>query len=99
MSGAENGRALIGQSLRNRMVTTFALCAVAESEVQAGELERTIRTVKAIRRLLAEINVLICGPLDHISLSAIHEAGELLADLENRVQAIEMVVGPPRRFH
>ena len=96
MSSAENVQALVNQTLRNRIMVTYALCAVAEGEVYAGELQRTLRTVKAIRRLLAEINVLICGPSERVSPSSIREAGELLAELENRTQAIEASLGPCR---
>lgn len=99
MSTGENIQALISQTLRNRIMATYALCAVAESEVHAGELERACQTVKAIRRMLSDINILVCTPADRPCSSAIHEAAEMLAELENRTQTIEQSIGPSRQFH
>jgi hypothetical protein len=99
MGSTENVQALINQALRGRIMATYALCAVAEGEVYAGQLERTVQTVKAIRRMLSDINVLVCGPSDRLCISTIHEAAEMLADLENRTQAIEQAIGPPPRYH
>jgi hypothetical protein len=80
-------------------MATYALCAIAESEVYAGQLEMCIRTVSAIRRLLAEVTVLISEP-HPIPITTIREAGELLAELENRTQAIEASLEPQSpRFH
>lgn len=98
MGSTENVQVLISQSLRSRFMATFALCAIAEDDVHTGRLERTIHTVKAIRRMLSDINVLVCGP-DRLYAGTLHEAAEMLAELENRTQAIEQAIGPPHRFH
>jgi hypothetical protein len=99
MGSTENVLVLINQSLRSRIMATYALCAIAEDEINAGQLDRTLQMVKAIRRMLSDINVLVCGPTERLSLSVIHEAADMLAELENRTQAIEQAVGPPPRFH
>lgn len=99
MGSTENVQAQINQAVRSRIMATYALCAIAEDEVYAGQLERTVQTVKAIRRMLSDINVLVCGPRDRLCVSTIHEAAEMLAELENRTQAIEQAIGPPSRFH
>ena len=99
MGSSENVQAIINQSLRSRIMATYALCAVAEDEIHAGKSDRTLQTVKALRRMLSDINVLVCGPTDRLSLSVIHEAADMLAELENRTQAIEQAIGPPPRFH
>jgi DNA helicase TIP49 (TBP-interacting protein) len=75
-------------------MATYALCAIAESEVYAGELDRTIITVRAIRRLIGEITVLISEPQGRIPITTIREAGELLAEIEHRTQSIEATIGP-----
>ena len=93
MDSTENVHTLVAQSLRRRIMVTYALCAIAESDAQDGNWERAAQTVKAIRRLIAEINVLIFEPIDRIPAGTIHEAGELLAELENRTQSIEESIG------
>lgn len=75
-------------------MVSFALCAVAESQVHAGELHNAVGTVKSIRSLMNEVSLLLSEPV-HLSPSAIHEAAELLAELESRTQAIESAM--PRR--
>jgi hypothetical protein len=99
MGGAGNVQALINQTLRSRILATYALCAVAEDEINAGQFNKTLQTVKAIRRMISDINVLACGPIDRPSLSDINEAADMLAELENRIQTIEQTIGPSPRFH
>ena len=98
MGRTESAHALITQSLKSRIMATYALCAIAEDDLNAGQLGKTPQTVQAIRRLLSDINVLICEP-DHLCASTIQEAAEMLAELENRTQAIEQAIGPPLRLH
>jgi len=87
MGNTDNAKALINQTLRSRIMVTYALCAVAESEVHAGQLESSLQIVKTIRRMLSDINVLVSGPMDRLSLRTIHEAAEMLSELEIRTQA------------
>ena len=89
MDRTENVHTLVAQSLRSRIMVTYALCAIADSDVYGGNWERAGQTVKAIRRLIAEIDVLIFEQTGRIPASTIHEAGDLLAELENRTQSIE----------
>ncbi len=99
MGSTESTQALINQSLRSRIMATYALCAVAEDEIHASQLERPLQTVKAIRRMLSDINVLVYGSPNRLCASTIHEAAEMLAELENRTQAIEVAIGSSPRYH
>ena len=93
MTSADNVQALVGKSLRNRIMVTYALCAVAESQAHGGEAATTLNTLKAIRGLIGEINILMSEPNGRISASTIREAGELATELEARTQAIEAAIG------
>ncbi len=79
MSSTESVQALIGRSLRTRIMVTYALCAVAESQAHAGETANTLNTLKAIRSMIGEINLLVSNPNGRIPASTIREAGELAA--------------------
>ncbi len=78
-------------SLKTRIMTGYALCAIAESQIHAGELERAVKSVRAVRELVAEMNSLLDQPQQH-SLSAIREARDTLVDLETRIQAVEAAI-------
>jgi hypothetical protein len=98
MGAEKNVQALVSQSLRSRIMVSFALCAVAESEIHGEEWERAVQTIATIRQLVSEINLLIIEP-HPIPVSTIREAGELAAELESRIQAIEAAIGPRKRYH
>lgn len=85
---AENIQALASQSLRSRIMVSYALCAVAESEIHNGEIQRAEETVKRVRSLLAEALLLVSGT-SVSSVSVIREAAEMLAELEDRLSKIE----------
>ena len=86
-----DGQMSADKSLKARMMTGYALCAIAESQIHAGELERALKSIRAIREMVAEMNSLLDEPREY-SLSAIREAKDTLADLETRLQAAEAAI-------
>lgn len=83
-------------ALKTRIMTGYALCAIAESQVHAGELERALRSIRAIREVVAEMTTLLSEPRQHSHI-AIREAKDTLIDLETRIQAVEAAL-PPSGF-
>lgn len=84
---------LAGSSLKTRIMTGFAVCAIAESHVRAGELERALKSIRVIREMIAEMTGLLDAPQQY-SHSAIREARDTLVDLETRIQAVEAALPP-----
>jgi hypothetical protein len=80
-----------GNALRSRIMRSHALCAVAESEIHSGHMERALRTVRSLRGLMAEIAPLIDQP--HSAFDS-RDASDLLAELETRLRAIEGAIPP-----
>jgi len=83
-------------SLKPRIMTGYALCAIAESQIRAGELERALKSIRAIREMVAEMTALLNEPHQHFH-SAIREAKDTLADLETRIKAVEAAL-PPNEY-
>lgn len=94
MEAGEDAPGLVSRPLRSRVMVCYALCAVAESEIQDGNPERARKTIETVRKLIAEIAALVSEP-SPISSSAIRDAGELLAELESRVASLEAGIGGP----
>lgn len=93
MGAGENVQALVSRSLRSRVMVSCALCAVAEGEMRDGQLERALKTVQMVRKLIAEMALLVSEP-NTISPNAIREAGEMLGELESRIATVEAGIGP-----
>ncbi|MGB7135024.1 MAG: hypothetical protein WBD46_07035 [Acidobacteriaceae bacterium] len=92
MGTSENVQALISRSLRSRVMVAYALCAVAEGEMRDGQLERALKTIQAVRKLIAEIAMLVSEP-NTTAPNAIREAGEMLGELESRIASVEAAIG------
>jgi hypothetical protein len=75
------------------MVAT-ALCAVAEEELHRGDGQRAVDTIRTIRGVLREINLLLDGDASHIPTGDLRDASGMLAGVENRIAAMEKLVGP-----
>jgi hypothetical protein len=93
MSSAESVRALVAKSLTNRIMVCYALCAIAEGELNDGDRDSTGQTLKAVRQLLVEITILVGGP-EATSRNTIRGAIELLSELESLAQRIETAIRP-----
>lgn len=78
---AENLLHLTERSIRSRVLVCYGLCAVADSEVKVGQLERATGTVHAIREVLAEINQLAVEP-QNIPGGPIRDLKEMLDELD-----------------
>ena len=76
-----------GEALRTRVMVANALCAITESQLQSGEIERATASIKAIRGIMAEIAA-ACEP-DHLSSGAARELSEFIEELERRVVKME----------
>ncbi len=87
---------LVGKSLRSRAAVVAALCVAAEDEFESGQLLRAVETVRSMRKVLADITVLLDGDTSQIPVSDLRTATEALAGIEARVQKIEAAVSPPR---
>ena len=81
-SAAENIQALAEKTLRSRIMVCYGLCAIAESEVHAKQIARATGTVEAIRRILADINLLATDPLA-LSETPVRNLKEMLDDLDH----------------
>jgi hypothetical protein len=92
MEEVENPRMRLEASVKNRIMTGYALCALAESHLHEGERERASNTVAAIRKRMADVTLLLGGG-NLMGAIAIREATELLADLEDRVAKVEAAIG------
>ena len=72
---------LVGKSLRSRAFVASALCAVAEEEFLIGEHMRASETVRTVRHVLADINLLLSGDTTYLPYGALRETAELIAGL------------------
>jgi site-specific recombinase XerC len=52
MSAAENAQTLVNRNVRSRIVVCYGLCAIAETEVRAGQVERAAGTASTATLLL-----------------------------------------------
>ena len=82
-------RQTAGEAIRSRIMTSHALCAIAESEVHAGEMKMATGTISNTRKLIREIDALIGTGM---SVSAAHELAELLRELDHRLRNIEAAI-------
>lgn len=92
MGADEDAQVLVSRSLRHRIMVSYALCAVAESEIRDGNPARALHTTQTVRNLMREIALLVSEP-NTASPSAIREAAEMLAELEERIAGVEAVLG------
>lgn len=83
-----------GNTLRNRAMVATALCAIADEEMQRGDLKRATETVMTIRKMVAEIGAIVDVYTGQLSRESVRETSELLAGLDDRVAAIERAVRP-----
>lgn len=84
---------LVGSTLRNRAMMATALCAVAEQEVHAGRIIEARETVRAVRVLLADVNMLLDGDTSYLPYGTLRECADMLAGLDGRIAAIERGLG------
>ena len=76
-------------TLRNRALMANALCAVAEEEVHAGRLMGATETIRSIRLLMSDIDILLNGDISHLPYSTLRECKDLLGGLDERIKMIE----------
>jgi len=88
--------AMIGNALRSRALMTNALCAVAEEEIYAGRLAGAEETVRSVRRLLADIDLLLSGDTPHLAPGTLSEVSDLLAGLNDRIGTLELRLAASR---
>lgn len=91
MSSADDTKKLRGEALRTRAMVANAVCAMAESEVHSGMLDRAITNLRKIHTIVEEINVYISAP-NEVSSEAAREIGELVSDLQARIGAIDTLI-------
>jgi hypothetical protein len=87
---------LVGTTLKSRTMMAFALCVLAQGEVEDGHVDCASETVRSVRRLIDDIRLLLNDSED-FPLSDIRGTIELLAELEDRARQIELAVR--RRWH
>jgi hypothetical protein len=85
---------LVGKSLKSRAFVATALCAVAEEEFLAGEHIRATETVRSIRGVLADIDVLLDGDTSYLPYGALRETAQLIAGLDDRIKVMEACIQP-----
>lgn len=85
---------MIGITLRNRAMMANALCAVAEEEAHSGRLLEATETVRSVRTLLAEINILLSADISELRYGPIFDLSDLLTGLDGRIVAIERAMAP-----
>jgi Arc/MetJ-type ribon-helix-helix transcriptional regulator len=92
MTTSETIRALVGKSLKSRAFVANALRAVAQEEFVAGEHVRVAETVRTLRGVLADINLLLDGDTSYLPYGALRETAELIARLDDRIKTMETVI-------
>lgn len=88
-----NVHSMVGTTIRNRAMMANALCAVAEQEAHAGRLLEATETVRSVRALLADVNILLSGDTSYLPYGSLREVAELLAGMDGRIGAIERILG------
>lgn len=71
------------ESLRRRIMVAHALCATAEAEIRRGRKELALQSVADIRRIVAEMSLLVSQP--SLAPGEARELSDLLATLQDRV--------------
>lgn len=79
MGATRTHRPSLGRSIRSRVMVCYGLCAIAETEVHAGQVERASGTVTAIREGLHEINLLSDNDL---RVASIRDLKQMMAELD-----------------
>jgi len=87
-------RTLAGKRLTTRALIAFALCEIAEEELRAGQEERAWETIRSVRKITADIEAQVCGDASALPLGDLREAAELLCGVDERLTAIESLLGP-----
>ena len=72
-------------------MVTYALCAVAESELHTGEMKMAAEAVRAVRGIIQEIGLAISGP-QHVSCGAVRELTEYISELQHRLGKIDTAI-------
>ncbi|HEX4038060.1 MAG TPA: hypothetical protein VHX37_08380 [Acidobacteriaceae bacterium] len=91
MSTAKKLDAFVARSLHSRLMVSYSLCSIAESEVRDAQITRATHTLKAIRELRGEIELLRAPP-DGLSITERREAEDLIGEVEERVRRIETAI-------
>jgi hypothetical protein len=89
---------LVGKSLKSRAFVATALCAVAEEEFLTGERTRARETIRTIRGVVADINLLLSGDTSYLPYGTLREVGELMTGLDERIDEMEAAI-PPETIH
>jgi hypothetical protein len=69
----------VNRNVRSRIMVCYGLCAIAHTEVEAGQLERATDTLAALQNKLQEINLLTS---DDSMTSSIRDMREMLSELD-----------------
>ena len=92
MSTAKKIGALVAKSLHSRLMVSYSLCSVAESEIRDGQATRAMNTLKTIRVLIGEIEMLTASPDSESSITERREGEELLEEVRKRAGLIETAI-------
>ena len=65
-----------------------------EQEAYAGRLFEATETVRSVRVLLADVDVLLSGDTSYLPYGTLRETSDLLAGLDDRITAIERCMRP-----
>lgn len=84
---------MVANTLQSRALMANALCAVAEEQAHAGSLMGATETVRSVRLLLSDIDLLLSGDTSYIPCGTLRETSDLLAGLDDRIRAVERATG------
>lgn len=81
-------RSLRAETLLAELVTASTLCAIAERDIQTGNIARTLENVIATAKILHELALALERP-DHLSERAAAELRDFVAKVITRLKRIE----------
>jgi hypothetical protein len=84
---------LAGRRLTTLAMLAVALCEIVEEQIHAGQQERALETMRSVRRIMADIDVQVCGDSAARPLADVREAAEVLCDLDERLFTIASLLG------
>lgn len=76
--------------LRMRLMTAYALCATAESQVRVGDSTGALKSTEAVRQIISEVSLRLSEP--EFPPVTGRELSDLLTDLQQRVRKTERIV-------
>jgi hypothetical protein len=88
--GSDERKASTAEELRSQIMISFALCALAESEIHAGRYDRAVIHLARSQVAATEILDRIGGGT--VSLSAAYELLELMWEAHHRARSIESAI-------